>query len=60
MRTGVIKREKETEHEGSEKNPVHALLEITRDTENDKSKEEIIKFKLTVILLQSNCCHVRI
>lgn len=51
MRTGVIKREKETEHEGSEKKPVHALLEITCDTENDKNKEEIIKFKFTAILL---------
>jgi hypothetical protein len=51
VRTGVIKREKETEHEGSEKKPVHALLEITCDTENDKNKEEIIKFKFTAILL---------
>lgn len=51
MRIGVIKREEEREHEGSEENTVHALLEITRDTENDKSEEEIIKFKSAAILL---------
>jgi hypothetical protein len=47
----VIKREEEREYEGSEKNTVRALLEITRDTENDKSEEEIIKFKFAAILL---------
>ena len=51
MRTGVIKREEEREHEGSEKNIVYVVLEITRDTENDKSEEEIIKFKFAAILL---------
>jgi len=47
----VIKREEGREHEGSEKNIVHALLETTHDTENDKSEEEIIKFKFAAILL---------
>ena len=51
MRIGVIKREEGREHEGSEKNTVHALLETTHDTENDKSEEEIIKFKFAAILL---------
>ena len=46
----MIKREEEREHKGSEKNIVHALLEITHDTENDKS-EEVIKFKFAAILL---------
>jgi len=32
-------------------NIVHALLEITHDTENDKSEKEIIKFKFAAILL---------
>lgn len=59
MRTGVIKREEEREHE-TEKNTVHALLVITHDTENDKSEEEIIKFESAAILLQSNSCHVHI
>jgi hypothetical protein len=51
VRIGVIKREEEREHEGSEKNTVHALLEITCDTEYDKSEEEIINFKFAAILL---------
>lgn len=51
MRTGVIKWEEEREHEGSEKNIVHALLEITHDTENHRSEEEIIKFKFAANLL---------
>lgn len=51
MRIGVIKREEEREHEGSEKNIVHALLAITHETENHKSEEEIIKFKFLAILL---------
>jgi hypothetical protein len=35
VRTGEFRREEERESVGPEKNRVHALLEITCDTEND-------------------------